>query len=330
MRVLLGFELSILKNLHRAGSAALYAAGFRWELRRSGEQKIGLWRKNWRKGLVKNPRRLVVIPGFGDTPLSWLPVLGLLRPVTRRNYDELVIFDFPGFAGFLSEHPAFPSMDMLLESTFDALDSLRPDTVLGHSLGGWLASSYAIACGKEKRPTRTSRRAYSGPKTLVLVDPGGTFEDSTKREEWEHLFRSAMHLGFEAIRPHVFGREPFWFKFLGSEFARFIGQREIFDFMNSVQDVHLVENDLHEIKCKTWVLWGEHDSMMPASCAPVWVNKINRDQTEDSPLARGVIIRGSGHSPQLEAPARTAAILGQILAGQEPHAWGARWWKPVE
>ncbi len=332
MRVPGGLELSVMKSLHLIGSGAMRAAGYQWELRRAGEQSMGLWRKNLRKkgeGVSRRgPRRLVMIPGFGDTPLSWLPVLGLMRPVVRRRYDEVVLFDFPGFSGFLAEHPAFPSMDLLLESTFDALDSLRADTIIGHSLGGWLASAYAIACGKGQRPSRTSRRAYAGPAKLVLVDPGGTFEDNLKRESWERMFRDAMERGFEALRPHVFGKEPVWFRLLGSEVVRFITRKEILEFMNSVSESHLVGNDLHEITAETWIVWGENDTMMPASCAPVWAQKINsRGGDEDAPRAKAVIIRGSGHSPQLERPATTAALLGQILAGTEPHPLGMRWWK---
>jgi pimeloyl-ACP methyl ester carboxylesterase len=348
--ILRGLGLSTQKSLHLVGTGALWAAGFRWELRRAGEQKIGLWRKNWaddtrrseRRAYGKTPRRLVVIPGFGDTPLSWVPVLAMLRPVNRRQFDEVVFFDFPGFSGFLSNHPAFPSFDLLLESTFDTLDSLRPTAILGHSLGGWLASSYAIACGKKRRPSKTSQRAYSGPEKLILVDPGGAFEDQERRKEWKDLFRSAMERGFEALRPHVFGREPFWFRFLGSEFTRFLSQAEILDFMNSVDERHLVENELHEIQCPTWILWGELDSMMPASAASVWMKRINGEWNASrqmpsggvpeggEPKARAVVIRGAGHSPQLERPAATAALLGQVLSGQQPHPWGARWWKIVE
>src|SRR5687768_11126224 len=96
----------LLKGLHWAGYGALIAAGYKLELRRNGDLKLGLWRKSFERKSVKvegvktrkkgTPRRLVIIPGFGDSPMSWLPSMALMRPVLRHKYDEIIFFDFPG------------------------------------------------------------------------------------------------------------------------------------------------------------------------------------------------------------------------------------------
>src|SRR5690348_14855807 len=115
-----------LKGLQWSVGRAMRRAGYRWEIRRGGELKLGLWRKTWRTGASSgsSPRRLVLIAGFGDSPLSWMFVLLLLRPAVRRSFDEVVLVDFPGFPGFLSREPACPSMELLKNTLFDVLDSL--------------------------------------------------------------------------------------------------------------------------------------------------------------------------------------------------------------
>jgi len=44
---------------------------------------------------------------------------------------------------------------------------------------------------------------------------------------------------------------------------------------------------------------------------------------------RTVLIKGAGHTPQLEKPAVTAGVLAQILLGRMPHERGNRWWRLI-
>src|SRR4051812_45546883 len=92
-------KMSGLQRAHWLARASLWGLGYRLDLRHQGDLKLGLWRKQLRKtassaGASKSatPRRLVVLPGFGDTPLSWMGVLALLQPVLRRRFDEVVFF----------------------------------------------------------------------------------------------------------------------------------------------------------------------------------------------------------------------------------------------
>lgn len=329
-------NVPILRGLHWAGYGVLLSAGFKWELRRAGDLKIGLWRKTWaEKESAEKPRsrkkravrRFVLVPGFGDTPLSWLSIIAMLRPVMRRQYDEIVLLDFPGFGGFLSREKPFHSMDLLRESVSDVFDSLKPHTLVGHSLGGWLIGHYLASCGEAVRP-KNAKRHYLGPAKAVLFNPSGAFVDETNKREWESIFRGAIREGFASLRPHVFRKEPFWFRFLAGEFSKFLTHAETIEFMESVREDHLVGDRLKSVKTPTWVVWTEHDSMIPASCAELWVREINAGAGKE--LARAVVMKGSGHSPQIEKPAVTAAVLGQILAERSPHPLGWRWWRLVE
>jgi hypothetical protein len=40
-----------------------------------------------------------------------------------------------------------------------------------------------------------------------------------------------------------------------------------------------------------------------------------------------VLLKGAGHSPQLEKPTILAAVLAQALMNRTPHKAGSRWWK---
>jgi pimeloyl-ACP methyl ester carboxylesterase len=226
-------KLPIRWALQFAGKLALGRAGYRLELRRSGELKLGLWRKSWRQAQAQRPRRFVLVPAFGDSLLSWLPVLIALRPILRRHFDEIVIVDFPGGGGFLSHERSFHSMDLLMCATFDVFDSLGPHTILGHSLGGWLAGFYAGQCGGGDRPGRGAGLGFRRPERVMLVDPFGGL-----------------------------GAEPAWFSGLAED---------VVQLMESIRPDHQVELHLPKIASDICLLWGENDSLIPAANAHRWV-----------------------------------------------------------
>jgi pimeloyl-ACP methyl ester carboxylesterase len=312
----------LLDGLHQALKNGLRGAGFRFEQRRAGDCTLGLWRLTYRKvPKGRLPRRLVLIPGFGDTPLSWLLPMTMVQPILRSRYDELVCIDFPGFAGFLRENTCLESMDRLLEMAGDALDALKPRAILGHSLGGWVAADYATRTGEGSRPKRKAGN-WKGPRKVILVCPSGVFGSETEKKDWENLFRRAMETGFEAIRSHMFEREPKWFRLVAREVAQFTKRDDIKRFMESFRDEHRLEERLPRVKGEVWLLWGARDRLVPSGWLPAWKRALR-----DAPAElHTVTLPGVGHSPQLEAPLVLAALLGQILSGREPHRAGSRFW----
>src|SRR5262245_7785827 len=127
-------RVALLKNVHRALKVAMKARGYRWEERRTGEVRLGLWRRPLNKRESKSSqgqasrgqaRRIVFVPGHGDTPISWLGTLLLMLPVLKGKYDELILIDFPGFNGFLSEDRCITSMDLLISTFGDTIESLK-------------------------------------------------------------------------------------------------------------------------------------------------------------------------------------------------------------
>lgn len=306
-----------VKSLKVALKGVLEAAGYRYELRRNGELKVGLWRRTFKTHRSKSAhsKRFVIVPGFGDSPMSWLPIVGALSPLIRARFDEIVILDFPGFSGWLAEDRPFHSMDLLLGATSDILDELRPHTIFGHSLGGWLTGRYAADCGR-------GVRGFEGPERVILACPTGVWESLEARDRWEHIFRNAQKNGFGVFRPYIFEREPVWFPIVAPELERFLAREETLAFINSVHEGHGLKDKLSHFKAETWLVFGENDPLAPVSAIPEWARLI--EGSGRPPHA--VVIKNCGHSIQLERGLVTIAVLGQILLDRKPHVRGSRFY----
>jgi pimeloyl-ACP methyl ester carboxylesterase len=280
--------------------------GFRFEVRRFGESRIGLLRWPLRKVPTgAAPRRIVFTPGFGDTPLSWWTILAALKPVLSRKADEVVLVDFPGYGGFLHDETAFASVDELFRCYRETMASLQPKILIGHSLGAWLSADYAIEAEKG-----------GSLEELILVDPGGVVGSEGEKHEYRDLFVRATEQGSRDLLQHVFARAPLWISFFEEEFFQFLKAPEIREFIASFEERHLLNDRLAKLHAKTTVLWGEHDTMTPAKWIEKWMELLPNAEKR-----LGVIIKGCGHSPQIEKPGVVIALLTQILLGRKPLAF---------
>jgi pimeloyl-ACP methyl ester carboxylesterase len=284
----------------------LMRAGFKWEPRRSGDVQLGLWRMKLSSGGTgQDWRRIVLVPGFGDTPLSWLTVLGLLGVTLKRQYDELILIDFPGFGGYLSHEQAFHSLESMKSSLFDTFDSLKPDTLIGHSLGGYLSALYAIECGEGLRP-RAGK--YTGPAKLLLIAPSGMFADPKDREVLVEKYQRAFEAkeeGLRFVRSDIFAKEPIWFRWIAPEFSAFFGKKDISQFAASMKAQSELGDRLQKIQGQVSLIWGEHDSLIVTRSMGAWSAKL--------PQATAELVPGAGHSPQIEKPRALAALLNKAL-----------------
>lgn len=327
----MAFRLSqknlLLPALHGLARIYFKNRGYRWETRRNGEVQLGLWRKTFRKRPHNSayPKRLVLVPGLGDTPLSWYGVLALLTPLLRKQFDEVILMDFPGFGGFLSREKTFPSFDLMMATYNDTMDWLKPHTIIGHSLGAWVTASYASLCGGEQRPV-TNRLNYSGPEKIILVNPSGIFLNEQMKSDWIARFRRAMVEGFSVLRPHLFVKEPRWFPWIVPFFADFFSREDVIQFMDSFREEHALVHVVHQIQCPVWIVWGEGDSLIPSECATAWLEVLRSESPEKH---HALLIKAVGHSPHLERPGVTAAVLARILGSNQSTQFEGRWWKRV-
>jgi pimeloyl-ACP methyl ester carboxylesterase len=61
------------------------------------------------------------------------------------------------------------------------------------------------------------------------------------------------------------------------------------------------------------VIWGENDTLTPAHWLEQWLEQLPNDRKKS-----GIVIRGSGHSPQIEKPGALIALFTQIFLGRKP------------
>jgi pimeloyl-ACP methyl ester carboxylesterase len=301
-----------IRYSHIAALKVLQKIGAEFEVRHFGESRLGLlrWSLN-RKASNRPVRRLLMVPGFGDTPLSWWTILVGMKPILKRDLDEVVIVDFPGFSGFLHDETAFDSMDELTRVFQDVVDTLKPERIIGHSLGGWLATDYAVA-----RP--------SVVKQLILVDPGGLVTDPVAQANYRAIFQEAIETGSESLLPHVFAKAPLLLPFFQEEFFSFLLAPEVRSFLASFEDRHLLNDRVSELQTETTIIWGEKDTMTPATWIEQWMERLPVERKK-----AGYLVRGCGHSPQIERPGVLIALLTQVLLGRSvSNRVFAPFWKP--
>ena len=97
------------------------------------------------------------------------------------------------------------------------------------------------------------------------------------------------------------------------EFFSFLKSDEVRSFVTSFEDRHLLNGKIGRIRADTIILWGEHDSLTPAKWIDQWLSALPADGKKT-----GIVIRGSGHSPQIEKPGVLIALFTQIFMGRTP------------
>ena len=68
---------------------------------------------------------------------------------------------------------------------------------------------------------------------------------------------------------------------------------------------HDLRSALPQIKCQTWVIWGEKDKVLPLKLVDVYKKLLT------SPIVR--IIWGAGHDPHLSHPIVLKRVLEEAL-----------------
>ena len=290
--------------------------GFQFEYRNVGDQGIGLWKLSLGKKRSDTfVKRIVIVPGLGDSPLSWILVLRKLHSTLTDHFDELILLDFPGFPGPLGRKKAFSSMDHMREATAQILDSLQPHTVIGHSLGGWLSAYYGVLCGKRREDSSRSN-FFKGPKHLILGNPSGLDSLEIDMEKWGGKFLDSGEGGQEEFWDPALNRAinsiPGLSKLLFGELIRFMKKKEIYQFVRSCDPRHLLTGELKHIKSNVTVFWGEEDEINPASWMDEWIKELKGSDIEFVPIR----MKECGHVPQLQCPRRLAKILKSVIQTQ--------------
>ena len=273
---------------------AAYAAAGRRALAKAGLEK----------GVVPSPAGpqrffrggsgpvLVLLHGAGDQAATWSHVAPKLR--AGRT---LVVPDLAGHGASAPEAGPI-SVEALLQGLTAVLDAAAPGekvTIVGNSLGAWLACLWAL-----EHPERVER--------LVLVN-GGPLKHEAEGLTLLPKDRAEARKAIDALRDPGSVRVP---DFVLDDAVRQAKTGPLARLAATAGEMgrFVLDGRLGELDAPVDLVWGASDRMMPLSYAERVRSGLPRARLTELPRC--------GHVPQQECPAAFAAALGKLLEAPPP------------
>ncbi|MBK9088360.1 MAG: alpha/beta hydrolase [Holophagales bacterium] len=237
---------------------------------------------------------LVLLHGAGDQAAAWSIVAPKLLPGRT-----LVVPDLAGHGDSAPEKGPL-AVETLLAGLSAVLDEVAPKervTIVGNSLGAWLATLWA-----KDHPERVER--------IVLVN-GGPLKHVAEGLTLQPKDRAEARKAVDALRDPGSIRVP---DFVLDDVVRLAATGPIARLAAASDGMErfVLDGRLGEVKVPVEIVWGASDRMMPLSYA--------ERMRAELPRVRLTQLPRCGHVPQQECPAAFAEALGRLLAGPPPEA----------
>ena len=219
---------------------------------------------------------LVLLHGVNDQAGTWFTV----APALAQRF-RVILPDLPGHGESDPRIGELP-ISMIVERIAAILPE-EPFTLLGNSLGGWIAMLYTL-----RHPERV--------RTLILEASGGLSRPfavpvlATNREEARIILRAVHGPEFNAPDWAV---EGLLARAQDSPMLRVTEAAE-----------HHVDARLGDVRVPTHLLWGADDGVLPLSYA--------EELQRGLPGARLHVLEGAAHIPHLQQPQRFLECLTAI------------------
>jgi pimeloyl-ACP methyl ester carboxylesterase len=225
---------------------------------------------------------VVLIHGLGSSAETWAALIPLLS-------KEYLVYapDLPGFGRtpLAPEGTNISTHVLYLERFLDALGYPRV-TLVGNSLGGWIATRFAV-----EHPERVNR--------LYLLNSAGLRREnlhSPYAEDRIAARRSLEHmLGFSLPVP----------KFVLDAVVRNSQTPAYAGFIRGYDPQEELDSVLADVQVPTTIIWGERDNLLPLICAHDLHSGIANSEL--------VLLPRVGHMPQFQNPVKVAHIITQKL-----------------
>ncbi len=234
---------------------------------------------------------LVLIHGAGDYAGAW----ALVAPQLTQRYRVLI----PDLPGHGESEPAagplkFSQVLQGLEAVLEQRGGKEPVTLVGNSLGGWLALLYA-----QRHPERVARVVSvcgGGPRLQLRVSLS-----PDNREEAREFMRALLDPGTPMPPDYVL-----------DDLVRTTRNGPAKRLLAETADLeqHYLDGRFQEIRTPVDLLWGASDQVIPVEWA--------RRMEAELPAARLTVLPGCGHVPQRECSGALEAELGRLLSGPPP------------
>lgn len=227
---------------------------------------------------------VVLLHGFGASADSWNR---FAKPLTKRY--RVIAPDQPGWGASTRIESAsygYPAQVERLHQFLSAL-GLKRFHLVGHSMGGFIASAYAA-----RYPDEVITLGLIAPHGMVEPEPSELFRDVAKGDNW---LVATTHPEFDRLLNNVFAKRPYAPKAV----LNYLADHAIRNSAKSAKIfAEMQTNDpplaarLPNITAPALIVWGDQDRVLHVSCADLFRQGIKSSEV--------MIIPGSGHMPLVE------------------------------
>jgi pimeloyl-ACP methyl ester carboxylesterase len=283
----------MLMNLER------FKAGFRRRAVQSGDHRIVY--SEGGKG-----ETVVLLHGFGASADNWNRFAARL---TKRY--RVIAPDLPGWGQSTRLAPESYGYPRQVERLQEFLTQLGLERfhLIGHSMGGFIASAYAA-----HYPEKVITLGLIAPHGVTEPQPGELAKSVAAGDNW--LIATSVP-EFERLLNNVFARRPYLpksvFRLLAHHAVRNSAKSAMI-FTEMQANEPPLEKRLPQIKAPALILWGSQDRVLHVSCAEVFRQGIRNSEV--------LLLPGSGHMPLVEN-ARQCAAAWLAFVGKTQHSTGA-------
>lgn len=240
---------------------------------------------------------VVLIHGVGDQASVWSKSIA---PLSAKH--RVIALDLIGFG-----HSDKPLLDYRVDTFVDFLTgflnalNVSRASLVGNSLGGWVAAQYAL-----RHPESVDR--------LVLVDAAGLAEKGgTINKKIANAFRLSARDDYRYLSPLTFYDKKFHptEAFLDYAMTERVRRGDGYTITRTMASITrgdgILNNRLGAILAPTLIVWGRADGLIPISVAHRFNSEIKG--------SRLAILEKCGHVPEIECPSALNAVLLDFLPG---------------
>jgi pimeloyl-ACP methyl ester carboxylesterase len=259
-------EIESAADFVRMTRGALVAAGF---VRRESEGTV--WFETPARASTST---IVLVHGVNDQAGTWFTIAHVLA-----RTHHVILPDLAGHGESEPKEGPLP-ISMLVERLDAVIRDERDITLVGNSLGGWLAMLYTL-----QHPSRVRQLVLeaSGGLSLPFASPVA----ARNREEAIVILRNVHGPRYE---PREWMIEALLERAVDSPMLR----------VTEVEE-HIIDRRLAEIQVPVTLIWGAHDGVLPLSYAETLHREIAGSKLH--------VLEGAAHIPHVQQPEKYLACL---------------------
>ena len=227
---------------------------------------------------------LVLVHGFGASADSWNRMAARLS----KRY-RVIIPDLPGWGESTrieSESYAYPQQIERLHQFLGQL-GMRRFHLMGHSMGGFIASAYAA-----QYPDEVITVGLIAPHGMAEPEPSELARSVAAGDNW---LVASTEPEFERLLNNVFAKRPY----MPRPVLRLLAEHAIRNSAKSATIFTAMQSNepplqarLPQIKAPALIIWGGQDRVLHVSSARLFQQGIANSEL--------LLLPGSGHMPLLE------------------------------